>query len=772
MDDDATLHASAISGNPRPSLEIGGELIGGRYRLLELLGAGGMGTVYRAHDTELDEVVALKTLRRELVDAPGALDRFRRELKLARRVTHRGVARAFDMGDHQGERFLTMEYVDGAPLTRKLEAGRGLPVAVGVQIARDVADALCAAHAVGVVHRDLKPDNVLIASDGRVVLTDFGVARLVEGGDARATRAGMVVGTPAYMAPEQVEGREVSARADLYALGVMLFEMLSGELPFVADTPLGMAAMRLSTPPRDLGAIAPGIPASLLAVVASCLARDPAERPPSAEALSALLARVDTSDVAPTPKRASEPPPKVPGPDSSATRRLAVAPFRVTGPDTEPWMAEAVAEDLIDALSMTRGLKVRARTSAYLTDESPADFGARHGVDVVVDGSLRRDGERVRLALRLVSVVDGFQIWAERSDGGVKDLLALCDQGASSIAKALAGTSHEVRPKAATSGEAIEFFLRAKRASNQLDIGEDAVELIEKAVALAPDDPNILASFAVIATRALVLRPRNDDLAVRAHAAAAKALTLAPNLPEAHVALARSFGFRGDYVTAMRELVVARRATESNANLEHLIGRLLVDTDEITAARKHFERALWVDPHHHFSRVDLIRIAGFEGKPDVAHHHLDLLREQSRSHFAVAAPRAALWLGPDVVNVEIEAPNAFLDAQVRITRTVLRDLRMPMDQLESLKALVDEWMRTAHLKCLAHQMIAELQGYLGDTERCLQSIDLAISFGLWDVGWMRRTPTLASSRAHPGWAAREAKVRARAEPVLLAYQLG
>jgi serine/threonine-protein kinase len=217
------------------------QVLAGRYELLGLVGTGGMGSVYRARDRELDEIVALKMLRRELVDAPGMLARFRQEVKLARKVTHRNVARTFDIGEHAGDKFLTMELVEGESLANLLHREKKLELARVIELVEAICSALSAAHAAEVVHRDLKPDNVLLAKDGRVVVTDFGIARAVTS-DAQPT-IGAPIGTPAYMAPEQLEGSHpIDARADLYALGAMTYELLTGQQPWTGDSAYAVAA--------------------------------------------------------------------------------------------------------------------------------------------------------------------------------------------------------------------------------------------------------------------------------------------------------------------------------------------------------------------------------------------------------------------------------------------------------------------------------------------------------------------------------------------------
>jgi len=266
-----------------------GSLVGGRYEVIALLGTGGMGTVYRARDTELEEPVALKVLRRDLLDVPGVVERFRREVKLARRVTHRNVARVFDIGEHLGDRFLTMELVEGEPLAERIRR-TPLPAEQAIRISLAIAEGLTAAHSAGVVHRDLKPENVLLADDGRVVITDFGIARTrFDEGDALRT-VGSAVGTPAYMAPEQIEpDHEIDARADIYAFGAVMFELFTGRRAWPGDSAIAVAAARLLHPPPDPLSVRPELPAPFAEIILRCLARKPADRFPSAEAVAMAL---------------------------------------------------------------------------------------------------------------------------------------------------------------------------------------------------------------------------------------------------------------------------------------------------------------------------------------------------------------------------------------------------------------------------------------------------------------------------------------------------
>ena len=280
----ATLQAAAVAQGIVP-----GSTIAKRYHIKEALGAGGMGTVYRAHDAELDEVVAIKTLRPEILSQdPTALERFKGEIRLARRISHRNVVRTHDLGEINGVYFISMEYVEGKSLKELIRARGRLPAATTLTVAKQLLRALEVAHEQGVIHRDVKPQNVAVTPDGVLKVMDFGIARLAKRTQG-VTQAGMVVGTPEYMAPEQLLGDDVDARADLYSAGVVLYECLTGQLPFNADSPITLITKVLEEVPASPRSISPDIPASLADLVVRALDKDPNKRPQTATAFHDLL---------------------------------------------------------------------------------------------------------------------------------------------------------------------------------------------------------------------------------------------------------------------------------------------------------------------------------------------------------------------------------------------------------------------------------------------------------------------------------------------------
>ncbi len=253
-----------------------GTVLGGRYEILKMLGEGGMGAVYKANDLEVDRVVALKVIRPEYANRPEILARFKQELVLARQITHKNVIRIFDLGQRDGVRFITMEYVDGHDLYSLLRSGELIPLDRKVKIAREICRALEAAHEQGVVHRDLKPQNIMVDRSGRVLVMDFGIARSME--DTGLTHTGALIGTPAFMSPEQAKGEKLDTRSDLFSFGVIFYEMLTGRAPYVAETAVGLLLKRVQESPKAPVELDQQIPQALSDIVIKCLAVDREER--------------------------------------------------------------------------------------------------------------------------------------------------------------------------------------------------------------------------------------------------------------------------------------------------------------------------------------------------------------------------------------------------------------------------------------------------------------------------------------------------------------
>ena len=270
-----------------------GTIFAGRYDVKEILGAGGMGVVYRAFDRELQEPVAIKTLKPEAMATGAALDRFKQEIRLARKIAHRNVVRTYDLGEQNGMYYLTMEYVEGTSLKQLIVSRGKLPVEVTLTVGKQLCRALEVAHAEGVIHRDIKPQNIVVEPNGFLKVMDFGIARLANPPQGKGlTEAGTAIGTPDYMSPEQLSGLELDPRSDLYAAGVVLFECLTGRLPFEAETTWALVAKHLEEEPPDPRLTTPDVPGALAVVILKAMAKDPRKRFESASQMHDALARI------------------------------------------------------------------------------------------------------------------------------------------------------------------------------------------------------------------------------------------------------------------------------------------------------------------------------------------------------------------------------------------------------------------------------------------------------------------------------------------------
>ncbi|HVY48720.1 MAG TPA: serine/threonine-protein kinase, partial [Minicystis sp.] len=547
-----------------------GHLFAERYAIEELIGRGGMGAVYRVRDFALGEPIALKVLLTDDTEpTPAALVRFRQEVRLARRVTHPNVARVYDLGEHAGVLFLTMELVEGGTLRTLLHGGRRLPLRRALGIARSIADGLAAAHAVGVVHRDLKPGNVLLDTRGRVVLTDFGVARAMS--DELSLTVG-AIGTPSYMAPEQAANAGVDPRTDLYALGLVIAEMLTGELP------------RGGAPAAERAVAGSGAPAALASLVGRCLAVNPHERPGDAAAVAQVLAAAidaldhdgDTeteraaaiSNASPGPKSGVGVQPPVPtGPvtgvratafdmaetavvgarradDGSCApapppfdRALAVLPFRFRGPADQAYLGDALGDELVDQLSRTRGLRVFASgaTSRFRDDRDPRLVGRELGADVVIDGVAARDGDTLRITTRLLDGKSGVQLWSDRVDVRFSDALGVAESIARRVAEELRVEITLLSRNGRAPDEVVSTYFAARRRLRVPDASaiQEAIEGFSRCIDLAPSFAPAYAGLAMVSLRRwFVFEDRDRTLQAAAEDAIECASAHAPELAE------------------------------------------------------------------------------------------------------------------------------------------------------------------------------------------------------------------------------------------------
>lgn len=391
-----------------------GERIG-QYRLEEMLGAGGMGVVHRAVDTKLNRSVAIKFLPKNLADA-AARRRFETEARTASSLNHPHILTVHDVGEHAGSAYIVTEWVDGGTLADWAEKQGDSPDARQVaELLLGVADALATAHEANILHRDVKPGNILVSKNGYAKLADFGLAKLAGSGapaapsaDVGSTRVGVVIGTVAYMSPEQALGRPLDARSDIFAFGIVLYELLAGRRPFTGDSDLALMRAIVDTSPPELG---PRVPAPLRAIVAKALEKEPTDRYQSMREVVVDLRRVLRQPLQPRGTDTAESPTRMPS--------VAVLPFASLSADKDnEYFGDGLAEEVINALAKIAGLKVIARTSAFAFKGQNRDIrqiAGALGVSYVLEGSVRRAGNRIRVTAQLITAADGSHLWSDRN---------------------------------------------------------------------------------------------------------------------------------------------------------------------------------------------------------------------------------------------------------------------------------------------------------------------------------------------------------------------
>lgn len=541
----------------------------GPYEIVSLIGVGGMGQVWRAYDTRLRRTVAIKQMQSEHAD------RFMLEARAIALLNHPHVCTLYDVGPD----YLVMEHLEGAPIEGPMDTEAARHVAL------QIAGALEAAHARGILHRDLKPGNVLMTAGG-VKLVDFGLAKLAVDVDNPTihTLAGAVFGTPAYMSPEQAQGRATDARSDIFSFGAVLYELLAGARAFRGESLLSTLDAVVRHDP-------PSLSSPLMPIVSRCLAKDPALRFQStADLTAALRACAPGSVVSP----AAQPPPSI-----------AVLPFAnlSSAPDDE-YFSDGLADEIISALAKVSGLKVIARTSSFAFKGQRVDIrqiAQTLGVTLVLEGSVRRAGSRIRVTTQLVTALDGSQLWSERYDRQMDDLFAIQDEIAAAVAAELQLTiASHARPRRQPNLNAYEAFLRYRQ--YQWAFTPDALrrsrECLEQAIALDPEFALPYVGLADHHGATTLAGVPYAEAMERARGLAERALALDPGLPEAHGYLGMVVGaWDHDWAKAAHRFQQAMALAPVPWHVRAWYALFfLFPTGQLEATRREVERALVDNP--------------------------------------------------------------------------------------------------------------------------------------------------------------------------------
>ncbi len=644
--------ASGAAGRDRVSasqaLEPGSEL-GPRFRIEFLIGQGGMGQVYKAYDKELGRVIALKVLRPELTSDPAATQRFKQELLLASKISHKNILRIHDLGEADGVKFISMAYVEGEDLHHLLATQHPLPVDRAARVARQLCEALEAAHSEGVVHRDLKPQNILLGKDDHVYVSDFGLAKSLEASLAGMTRTGAFLGTPRYMSPEQVEGQPVDHRTDLYALGLICYEMVTGEPPFSGDSTIQVMYQRVKQKPKNPKLVNPDLPDYFARIILRCLEKDPAQRYQSAREIltdleagraptrahtvqivlpdmgrrgwlvtgATLLLLMALAFAIPGARHWVLRQPAGTGlaptgvPSLTTGKYLAVLPFRVLGDQSSlGYVAEGLVEALSAKLFQLRDVKMASTAAAGKADANASlqKVARDLGVNLIVQGMVQGAGDKIRIIVNLEDIADGRRLWSQEFSGVTADLLTLEDQIYSKLVGALdlKPTGEELARAAAHPTENIEAYDLYLKGRNAMR-GQQDVNNVRTAIGFYEDalkrDSNFALAYAGLADASLVMyREKKDSFwSQKALAAAQQAQRLNDNLPEVHFSLGSVYSSSGKGAEAVAELKRALQLAPNSDDGYRGLGRAYLALGKKEEAVQAYQKAIQINPYYWFN---------------------------------------------------------------------------------------------------------------------------------------------------------------------------
>ena len=697
-----------------------------------------MAVVFLGRDLRHDRVVAIKVMHPEVMLGAGR-DRFLREIRIAATLSHPHILPLFDSGEADGLLYYVMPFVDGESLRSRITRQATLPVEEATRLAAEVASGLAHAHAQGVVHRDVKPENILLAGDS-AVLADFGIAQALESKGGRLTGTGLFVGSPAYMSPEQIAGT-ADHRSDVYALGCVLYEMLCGAPPFAGATNLALLAGHANKTVTPLRHLRPSIPHELESVVLRTLAKDPAERFATAQELAAALGRVASGTTFAAGTRELR----------TADRSLAILPFQDLSPARDQeYFCEGMAEELRTALSKVEGLRVLSRTASGAVLGKGLDvhaIGRELNVTHLLEGTVRSSGTRLRVSITLTGTTDGFQLWSERYDRNADDVFEIQDDISRHVAEALRvhltmalpGGSRARKPGI----EAYRAFLRGRHHWNRRTERSlrQGVAHMEEAIALDPSYAEAHAGLAdSLVTLGIYGAVRPDEAMQGALDAARRALELDPALAEAHVVrgAVRAL-YQWDWKLAEENFREAIRLDPGYVTGHHwYANHVLMPAGRFAEAERELRAALELDPAAASVGASRGLLRALEGRDEDAIHQFEALLDRdpefSLAHYflgqifdrqgrfdeAAASLDLALTFGGE--SPEVIATQAY--SQARAGRSAEAG-----HGLARLLALQKS-------RYVSPALVAQVRIGLGENDEALAQLEAAASVHATELAWL------------------------------------